>query len=379
MASGGGRGAFMAGAVAERGDPVWDDGCEPSLLLGAAISAGGIGLSGTTRTSIEGRGVRGVICSTATPTVPSRPQHSDRSRCPQNDWNSFTPIPTIVIRVALAPPAFRASVKSIAYLGFMDYVIAVRTYKRPAMFQRFTLKVLREQHIDDRLYVFVGSDIEEYRALEPDLRYIQAPVGSTNAHRTVCEYFPRGTPIVFFDDDLESFFRYDKETDSFKHDGLHDLIVQGFEHAPFTFQSITNRLWLRGAKELFRPIYSTMAGSYFAAFNEPEHILVPLTHCEEISRTVSYLKAGRIPWSYIGAGFKTKYAKNPGGITDSGDRKDTRGTCESLLPLVADWVRPEIFQQPCGIWTLRLLPATTLKKKVKALATSDCLSSPTVD
>jgi hypothetical protein len=291
----------------------------------------------------------------------------------------LTAIPTIVIRVAEAPPAFRASVKSIAYLGFMDYVIAVRTYKRPIMFSRFTLRVLRDQHVDDRLYVFVGSDIEEYRVFEPDLRYIQVPVGGANARKAICEYFPRGTPILFLDDDLETFFRYDPDTDSFKHDGLHDLIVQGFEHAPFTFQSITNRLWLRGAKELFRPIYSTMAGSFFGAYNEPENILTPTSHCDELSRTVNYLKEGRVPWSYIGAGFKTKYAKNPGGLADSGDRDDTRAICESLLPLVADWVQPDIFQQPCGLWAIKLLPAITLKKRLKALSTSGCLSSPTLD
>lgn len=323
--------------------------------------------------------MRGVICSTATPTVPSRPQHSDRSRCPQNDWNSLTAIPTIVIRVAEAPPAFRASVKSIAYLGFMDYVIAVRTYKRPIMFSRFTLKVLRDQHVDDRLYVFVGSDIEEYRELEPDLRYIQVPVGLANAQRGICEYFPRGTPILFLDDDLETFFRYDPDTDTFKHDGLHDLIVKGFERAPFTFQSITNRLWLRGAKELFRPIYSNMTGGYFGAFNEPELIMTQTGHCEDMLRTVNYLKQGRVPWSYIGAGFKTKYAKNPGGMAASKDREDTRAICESLLPLVADWVQPDIIQQPCGFWAIKLLPAITLKKRLKALSTSGCLSSPTTD
>ena len=91
-----------------------------------------------------------------------------------------------------------------------DFVVAVRTYQRAALFQRCTLQILRDQNLADRLTVFVGSDIAEYRALEPDLVYVQAPKGGHNAIRAICEHYPRGTPILFLDDDLESFWGGDQ-------------------------------------------------------------------------------------------------------------------------------------------------------------------------
>lgn len=116
MASGGGGCSLLAWPTTERGVVLWEGGCEPAVLLGAIVSACGDCISGATLTSIEGRGPRGVICSTATPTDPSLPQHSDRTLCPQNDWNILTAIPIMAIIVAEAPPAFNADSKSI-YIG----------------------------------------------------------------------------------------------------------------------------------------------------------------------------------------------------------------------------------------------------------------------
>ena len=257
----------------------------------------------------------------------------------------------------------------------MEYIVAVRTYKRPTLFRDRTLRVLREQGMADRLFVFVGSDIAEYATLEPDLRYIQAPVGGNNAIRAICEHFPRGTPILFLDDDLESFDAYDWETDSFKHTGLHEMVVRGFEHAPFGFGFLKNRMWLRKQKE-FRPSYSTMGGCAFGAFNEPELIATPTPHCDDLMRTIQYFKAGRVPWSFTGAGFKTRYAKNPGGLQASGDRADTMVRCQAIAPLVEGWVS-EIVKNKAGLYAWKLLAAGTIKKKVAAV--TGCLSLTTED
>ena len=234
---------------------------------------------------------------------------------------------------------------------------------RAELFQRATLRVIREQGLLDRLYVFVGSDIEEYRTREPELRYVQAPAGGANAIRAICEYFPRGTPIVFLDDDLESWFWFDVSDNVVRIDGLHRYLTDGFEHAPFSFKSMTNKHWMRSLPA-FRPSYSTMAGCYFGAFNEPELITTEQAHCDDLVRTVHYFAAGRVPWAWCHAGFKTAYAKNAGGLQASGDRTDTLAVCHAILPSVRDWVRPDAEQQTCGYWALRLLPAATLKKRL---------------
>lgn len=243
-----------------------------------------------------------------------------------------------------------------------DYVIAVRTYKRPHMFQSHTLQIIKEQGLLDRLYVFVGSDISEYAALEPTLRYIQAPVGGHNAIRAICEYFPHGHPIVFLDDDLGQFRRYDICGDVFHSTGLHDTLLYGFTQAPFGFGFMTNKMWLKELP-LSRQRFSTMSGGCFGAYNQPELITTSHGHCDDLLRTIQYFKAGIIPTTIFGAGFKTKYGTNAGGLQASGDRDNTLRVCEEIRPQVEGWVS-RLHQQSCGLWTWKLLPSATLKRKL---------------
>ena len=245
-----------------------------------------------------------------------------------------------------------------------DYVIAVRTYKRPEMFRTHTLQVVRDQGLLDRLFVFVGSDLEEYRALEPDLRYVAVPAGGHNAIRAICDYFPRGKAIFFMDDDLSDFRQYDKATDALLTTGLHDVILKGFEQAPFCFGFLTNRLWLRKSPEI-RPQYGIIATTAFGAFNEPEFINTTHAHLDDMLRAFHYLRAGRVPSVFPGCSFKTRYGKNPGGLQASGDRADTLKVCEEVTEQAKDWCS-EIYLQKEGYYAWRLLPPAVIRKKVAA-------------
>jgi len=238
----------------------------------------------------------------------------------------------------------------------MAYQIAVRTYERPDQFQAKTLAMLRLNNCTETLTVFVGSDIEAYKALEPDLRYVQVRKGGANAIADICAHYPRETPILFLDDDLESFYGGD----------LHTMIVKGFERADvWGFGFITNTFWHSTLSE-WGPRYATLAGCAFAARNRPELITTPSAHCDDLTRTVQCFRAGILPYVWKKAGFKTRYAWNQGGLQSSGERADTKAVCESLLPHVDGWVRG-IRQQPCGLWEIRLLPAATIGAKLRSV------------
>lgn len=243
-----------------------------------------------------------------------------------------------------------------------SFVIAVRTFMRANIFHTYTLRVIREQGLIDKLYVFVGSDIEEYRALDPDLRYISVPKGAANATRAICDYFEPGQPILFLDDDLSEFFRYDISSDTFAKDSLFDIVVEAFAHAPFDFASITNRLWLRKFPQMGRS-YTTLSGCYFGAYNDRSLIPQATSHCDDLSRTISYWRAGLPTYRVMRAGFKTKYAKNPGGLQSSGDRNDTLTVCASIAPFVKDYCSGIVLQD-CGYYAWKLLPPATIKKKL---------------
>jgi len=245
-----------------------------------------------------------------------------------------------------------------------DYVIAVPTYKRAAHFQRNTLQVLRDHGLVDRLYVFVGSDLEEYKALEPDLRYVSVPVGKHRAVKAICEYFPVGQAILFMDDDLSDYCMYDASSDGFLRTGLGGVIVEGFAHAPFSFGFLRNRLWLRKSPRL-RPHYGPMPGCVFGAFNQPDLITTSHAHVEDTLRTVQYLKAGIVPWTFPGASFRTHYGRTPGGYAASGDREDTRKVCEELADQVQPWCS-HVELQNCGLWAWKWHPAPKVRRLFKA-------------
>jgi hypothetical protein len=246
-----------------------------------------------------------------------------------------------------------------------DFVVAVRTYERAEIFRTHTLKTLREQGLEDRLYVFVGSDIEAYKALEPSLRYIQAQKGGHNAIRCICEYFPRGTPILFMDDDLKGFKQYIKETDSFITTGFLEIIEEGFKHAPFTVGFLTNKLWLRKSPRM-RPSYGCMIGNIFGAFNEPELITTTHAHLDDTLRAIQYMKLKRVPTVFPGVSFKTSYAKTPGGLQASGDRIDTMKVCEEIAEQVEGWCS-EIVKHKEGPYAWKWLPPATIRKKLKEM------------
>lgn len=246
-----------------------------------------------------------------------------------------------------------------------DYVIAVRTYRRAHLFSQSTLRVLQQHGLVERLHVFVGSDVEEYRAVCGPLNYIPVPPGADKAIRAICAFFPHGQPIVFMDDDLSDFCMYDQTTDTFLRHGLSEILVEGFRHAPFSFGFLKNRLWLRRQPRL-RLSYGPMPGCFFGAYNQPELITTSHAHAEDTLRTVQYLKAGLVPTIFPGGSFQTRYGITAGGMTDSGDRADTRRVCEEIEPQVRGWCS-YMEVQKCGLWAWKWKSPQTLRRTMENL------------
>lgn len=257
----------------------------------------------------------------------------------------------------------------------MAFHIAVRTYERPDLFHTHTLRTLQLAGLTDLLTVFVGSDIQPYKDKNPDLRYIQVPKGGHNAIRAICEYYPRDTPIFFMDDDLEPYFQYNPDTDSFDAGNLRERIQDGFQRIAasrgmFSFYSIKNKLWLRGSP-VFKEAYSTIYGCYFGAYNEPELITTEIATCDDLLRTIQYWKQGRSCYVFMGAGFKTRYGLNPGGLQSSGDRADTKAICFQIYPSIKEWVRDDL-DHHFHIYRWRLKPWNQIKKLILAARSRAC-------
>lgn len=212
-----------------------------------------------------------------------------------------------------------------------EYIIAVRSYARSAVFPLKTYRMLEHNGLTDRLYIFVANAAEKrlYEEALGDRPYkaiIVGELGGANAIRAICRYFPRGQRIVFMDDDLDRFFDFSR-TGKFRADSddlaryLEDGFetIDRFECGAFTCSFMSNKLWLAGKpfKE-FRPF--TLAGNFFGTRNDPDMITTEYSHGDDLVRSVRYLERYGGVLVYWWAGFVTRYGKEEGGLQASGNR-----------------------------------------------------------
>lgn len=221
-----------------------------------------------------------------------------------------------------------------------DFVVAVRTYKRSQTFPKRTYKVLADNQLLDRLYIFVASEEERvlYASALSGCEYKELIVGvpgGAAVSNFIVNYFPEGTPIVFADDDLYRFFTFSQDGKYNKVAyNLKDYIVNGFQTTAnlktngFTFSFFSNKFWLRGKPFAeFRPFF--LAGNFFGAFNSSD-LLVPAesSHLDDSLRTINILQKYQGVLVFWWGGFETYYGKEEGGLQASGKRKDTKAICE---------------------------------------------------
>jgi hypothetical protein len=249
------------------------------------------------------------------------------------------------------------------------FSIGVRTYQRPDIFHSHTLRILREHNLTELLTVFVGSEIEPYRALDPDIQFFPVPKGGNAATAGICAHYPANHPIVFMDDDISEYFEIDASGTKLRGD-LRASIERGFSHSEvFMFSPVTNRYWMR-MREPITKRYGIINGYAYGARNRPELIVSPSANLDETWRSVQYLKRGIVPivlnhcsMSTVGWGCTT------GGMQSSGDRNEERTLAESnvISEELRGWVKPARRHPTQPFWCMSLLPAATIKRKVREI------------
>jgi len=216
----------------------------------------------------------------------------------------------------------------------MDYVIAVRSHKRADIMKHKTYKILLQNHLTDRLFIFVGSDeVEDYKKAFSDCSYNQiVPSDAKNGadkFKTMTEFFPAGKMIVFMDDDLDYWYYFNKDKRLVKNDPiLAHFLEDGFktidEHnlGAFTCHFSTNKLFLkdRPFKE-FRPGFCNSC--FFGMRNDPELIYCP-SRQDDPQRTNRLLKKYGGVLYYWWMGFKNDFGKGTGGDQDTDIRNKNR-------------------------------------------------------
>lgn len=116
----------------------------------------------------------------------------------------------------------------------MDWIVVVPSYNRPGAIKEKTLAVLDFHKIPhNKIYVFVANEDQKKQYLESigDTYNIVVGVkGLAQIRNFIFNYFPIGTKLVSFDDDVKKFVKLaDGKLIDFEESELVQLINTGFE------------------------------------------------------------------------------------------------------------------------------------------------------
>ena len=207
----------------------------------------------------------------------------------------------------------------------MDYQIAIPSYKRPETIKKKTLKVLESYKIDpSRITIFVADENElvNYKKSLEDTPYKNIVVGvhTIGAQRNFIEkYYPEGTKLVMFDDDVEE---VQKKISEQKLGRLEDLekefIIPGFEECEkagaktFGIYAASNAYFMK--ERVYTKLCYVIA-SMFGVIVEHDPFLERVTnHGEDYEYSIrQYVKNGAVVrFDYLTV--KSNYYKEDGGL-----------------------------------------------------------------
>jgi len=207
----------------------------------------------------------------------------------------------------------------------MDYCIAIPSYKRPETIKKKTLKVLESYNIDpNRITIFVADEEElsKYKESLKDTPYKKLVVGvhTIGAQRNFIEkYYPEGTKLVMFDDDVEE---VQKKISEQKLGRLEDLekefIIPGFEECEkvgaktFGIYAASNAYFMK--ERVYTKLCYVIA-SMFGVIVEHDPFLDRVTnHGEDYEYSIrQYVKNGAVVrFDYLTV--KSNYYKEDGGL-----------------------------------------------------------------
>ena len=125
----------------------------------------------------------------------------------------------------------------------MNYRIAIPSYGRPQAIKDKTLNTLDEMGVDRDRVVIVCANPEQKELYEASIganwNFEVAEIGLVNAREWYHEYFPEGTRILNFDDDIEAVLvKSGNKTEKYK-GTVDDLAEEGFSQC----EAAEARLW----------------------------------------------------------------------------------------------------------------------------------------
>lgn len=215
----------------------------------------------------------------------------------------------------------------------MDYKIAIPSYKRAETLKEKTLSLLTRHNIDpEKVTIFVADEDEKqkYQQTLKDTPYnniVVGIVGMGAIRRFIQNYYPEGTYVMNFDDDLSECMKKIDDKTMVPVDNLEEeVILKGFkaceEHGSYLFgvYAAANPMFMNLRTSV--GLYYCIGSCWGLITRHDKELSVTLDDKEDFERTLQhYVKDGKVV-RLDNITVKSKYYTEDGGmqVTRTTDR-----------------------------------------------------------
>ena len=236
----------------------------------------------------------------------------------------------------------------------MEYKIAVPSYKRANTVKEKTLALFTRHKINPELVTIFVANEEEYKVYSETLKdtpynnIVIGEVGMGAIRRFIQKYYPEGTRVMNFDDDLsECLQKIDDKIMLPVVDLEQDVIIRGFkaceEHGAnlFGIYAAANPMFMK--KRIAVGLYYCIGSCWGLITRHDEDLSVQLDDKEDFERTLQhYVKDGKVV-RLDDITVKSKYYTEDGGmqVTRTNDRilKSAENLIERFPGLCTMYIR----------------------------------------
>jgi hypothetical protein len=235
----------------------------------------------------------------------------------------------------------------------MDYVIVVPSYNRPVGIKSKTLALLDFHKIPhSRIYVFVANEeqrVEYLESIGDSYNIIVGEKGLPQIRNFIFNYFPAGTKIVSFDDDVSKLVKLvGKSLVDFTENELLELIYKAFEECEksgaklWGVYPVSNNAFFM--KNTISYDFKFVVGSFWGCINPASEIKISIGsgEKEDYLRTILFWIRDRkiVRFNYVA--HKTVIYKGTGGLQSDGKAariEREKETVNKLLEMYPTYIR----------------------------------------
>jgi len=270
-----------------------------------------------------------------------------------------------------------------------DWVVVIPSYNRVETLKEKTLKVLQDYNIPpSKIYVFVANE-EQKELYEAGLEkgsvghIVVGVKGLPEVRNFIFDYFPKGKPIVSFDDDVRGFIEYTTKTKRHEQK-LRDLAGM-FDRGFLETRKAGGNFWgvYPSANGYFmKPTVTTdlrfIIGSFWGCFNPKGEVRIDIGNGEkeDYQRTIQFWEKDGIIVRLNFVAVQTATYATPGGLQEGNRLAREKRTVKAMLKRWPQYIQMNP-RRKSGYPEIRLTNTTKKVKKVTATTKSATKESAT--